>query len=94
MRERRERERERERGGGRGGRGDTVHVHYYHRVSVFTLFPCRVNLICVIPGPAPAALRTETGFGVPNSNILMDPSAPPVRSVGKKERMRNNESCC
>lgn len=55
-----------------------------------TLFPCGVNLICVIPGPEPAWRNTDTGLGVPNSNILIDPSAPPVRSVAKHTIHQSN----
>ena len=50
-------------------------ITYFH-----TLFPWGVNLIRVIPGPDPGWRRTDTGFGVPNSNIRKEPSALPVRS--------------
>ena len=60
---------------------DHHHMSHDNHVTQLTLFPCGVNRMRVTPGPAPALLWTDTAFSVPNSNILTDPSAEPVRSA-------------
>lgn len=50
------------------------------------MLPCGVKRILVTLGDDPPCLRTDTGLLVPNSNILTEPSALPVRSNTKREK--------